>query len=213
MMPVDGVEAGGDQGLDRLPDQLLAPVSEELLGLRVDERDTAVGADHDHGVGCGLEEVAKLRLGLLLRRSGLALPQAVPDRRPEPVEPVLAHVIGRALLHQGHRGLLADRARDDDQRSAGLALLHGLERRRRIECGQRIVREHYVPSALADRRAKLLERVHAPQARVEARPAELAFDQLRVVGGVLDQEHAQTFHRRLAQRDSSLGGSSFSTSQ
>ena len=54
VVPVPGVKGPGvvgDQHLDGLADQLVAVVPEQPLGLRVHQRDPAVGFDAHHGVG------------------------------------------------------------------------------------------------------------------------------------------------------------------
>ncbi len=53
------LEGIGDQYLHRLADQLLPPVAEQPLRLRVDQRDTAVPVDAHDGVWCPLEEAGK----------------------------------------------------------------------------------------------------------------------------------------------------------
>jgi hypothetical protein len=60
---VDAPKALGDEQLDPLPDQLLAAVAEQLLGLRVDQQDTAVAVDDHHRVRRRLEQTAELLLG------------------------------------------------------------------------------------------------------------------------------------------------------
>ena len=56
------------QQFDRLAEQLLAPIFEHLLGLRVDQFDASLGIhDHHrvgHGIGQGLESVDDGTIGL-----------------------------------------------------------------------------------------------------------------------------------------------------
>ncbi len=54
-----------NQDLDRLAQQLLAGVAEQLLDLRVDQHDPAVAVDHQHGVGCGFHHQAQALLRAL----------------------------------------------------------------------------------------------------------------------------------------------------
>ena len=47
------------QYLDGLAEELVPPVTEELLDLPVDKLDAAIGADDDQPVRCGLEQAAE----------------------------------------------------------------------------------------------------------------------------------------------------------
>ena len=64
---VRGAEPLRDEGLDALPEQLLAGVAEELLGLGVHEDDLPAPVGDHHRVGRRLEEAAELGLHLLAR--------------------------------------------------------------------------------------------------------------------------------------------------
>ena len=55
----------GHEDLDRRPEQLVAQVPEEPLGLRVDEADHALPVDADDRVGGRLQQAPELGLGLL----------------------------------------------------------------------------------------------------------------------------------------------------
>ena len=70
-VPVPGVEGPGvvgDQHLDGLADQRVAVVPEQPLGLRVHQRDPAVGFDAHHGVGRCFQEAGEP--GVRSRRHG-----------------------------------------------------------------------------------------------------------------------------------------------
>src|SRR6185295_11971443 len=54
---VAGAKPLRNQDLDRLPDQLLARIAEDPLGLAVDADDLAVGTDDDHRVGGCLQQI------------------------------------------------------------------------------------------------------------------------------------------------------------
>ena len=60
MRDVRLAKALGYEDLHRLPEQLGARVAEDPLRLPVDEDDHAVVRHDDHGVGGGLEQIAKL---------------------------------------------------------------------------------------------------------------------------------------------------------
>jgi hypothetical protein len=55
MADMSGTKTIGDEKLDRLPDQLVARVTKDLLGLKVDELDLSVGAGNDHRVWRSIE--------------------------------------------------------------------------------------------------------------------------------------------------------------
>jgi hypothetical protein len=79
-------EPVGQQDLDPLPEQLGARVPEHGLGERVDQDDGAGAVDDHDGVGCRLEEPAKLCLGaLLLDEGAIHLAEIAGDHR-EPCE-------------------------------------------------------------------------------------------------------------------------------
>src|SRR5216684_3613836 len=79
-------EALGYQDLDGLPQEVGSTVFEEFLSLRVDEDNTALPVDNDHGVRRGLQEISELRLSPLavadvVHEGGEAVSVAVADRR------------------------------------------------------------------------------------------------------------------------------------
>ena len=65
MLRMLAAEARGHQHLDRVAEQLGACVSEELLGLSIDQCDTAVHADYHHRVRRRLEQRTELILSAL----------------------------------------------------------------------------------------------------------------------------------------------------
>ena len=60
---VTRVESLRNEDFNRLTQQLRARISEDPLGLRVDENDASVQIDDDHGIGSRLEQSAKRLLG------------------------------------------------------------------------------------------------------------------------------------------------------
>ena len=52
--------------LDRLPDHFLARVTEDVLGLGIDQHDAALAPDDDHGIGGRFQQGAETLLGALL---------------------------------------------------------------------------------------------------------------------------------------------------
>ena len=59
---VPAAETLGDQHLDRPAEQLAPRIPEQPLGLGVHQDDLALAIDDDHGVRCGLQQPAELRL-------------------------------------------------------------------------------------------------------------------------------------------------------
>ena len=58
------MKARWDQGLDRLAEQLLASIPEQLLCLRVDQDDLARRVDDDHGIRRRLQQSPEFLLCL-----------------------------------------------------------------------------------------------------------------------------------------------------
>jgi hypothetical protein len=58
MMRMLSAKARRNQRLDRVAEQLVATVAEELLGLRVDQRDAALSIDDHHRVGRRFDQTA-----------------------------------------------------------------------------------------------------------------------------------------------------------
>jgi hypothetical protein len=126
---VHGAELLRHQDLDRLAQQLVAPVAEQLLGLMVDEVDDAVGVDDDHRVRGRFEEAAKPGL----QRALLAQPLELGDVL------LVGHHEARVALRPGHD---AHRHVDVDERAV-LAAAHGFEHdaapaQRLVEHGARL---------------------------------------------------------------------------
>jgi len=103
----------GDEGLDRLAEQLVAGVAEQGLGLSVDQHDPAAIADDHHRIGRGLEQAPEPGLG------GAREPEAGQRRY---VGVVDRHEAERAVgaVDRPHRDVDVDPA-------AVLAQPHGLE--------------------------------------------------------------------------------------
>jgi len=79
-------EAFGHQDLDRLADKAVARIAEQLLGLRVDQFDAALGIGDDDRIGCRLQQGAEAGLAVAQFLFGLLGPGDVAnggdDQRP-----------------------------------------------------------------------------------------------------------------------------------
>ena len=71
--------------------------------------------------------VLERRLRQALPTAQLRLLDRVLDRRPQTAEPVLEHVVHRALTHGGHRQVVTDRARHDHEGNLQAGILHQLQ--------------------------------------------------------------------------------------
>src|SRR5204863_7421047 len=124
----------GEEPAERLR---LAP-AEEPLGLGIPRDDPAVAVGGDDRVERILQDEPRALLALAQRLlvAALLLAQALcldrgADRRPQPREAILEHVVRRALLDERRGLLVADRARHDDERHGAPGPLEVLERPRR----------------------------------------------------------------------------------
>ena len=113
------------------------------------------------------------------------------DSRYEPAQMVPGHEILGARAHDLDRGLFAHAARDDDERDVELLLLNQRQRGRPAELRQDGVGDDQVPGFLLERGLHRLTRLDAPAHHAVPAQLELAFDQARVVGAALHQQHSQ----------------------
>ena len=91
---VGRAEALGDEKLDRALEELVPAVSEEALGLGIDEHDPSTVVDHDHGVRCRFDREPEALLGPFAAREvagngrkARELSAAVAERRRDAVRP------------------------------------------------------------------------------------------------------------------------------
>jgi len=133
-------------------------------------------------------EAAQLGLGLAVGRAARGLRQLALERRPEPPQVLLHHVVVGAGLHRGDRGLLADRPRDEDERDVHAGVAELGQRVEPAEARHAEVGNHRVPGAFEQRLAQRRQVLHAPAFRGEAGLAELPHGQPEVVLGILDRE-------------------------
>jgi hypothetical protein len=134
VLGVDRAEALGDEHFHRFAEELFAGVTEEALGLGVDEHDEAVGADDDLGVGRGLDQILEVGVG------GAALAEVLDLAHVPRVEDHDLRAIGGG----------ADRAhRDVDRDRRGPGPLHRVREGR----GSRVDRlVHAAPDLVVQRR-------------------------------------------------------------
>ena len=131
-------------------------------------------------------------LGAILR-----LAQGAPDRRHEPLEPLLEDVVDRAGLEGLDRLLLADGAGDEQERDLRADLPGDLQGRHAVERGQRVVRQDQIrPRAVQGPAANALLGVHQADLAGQAALGQPGRDQLGIQGVVLQVEDPQDPVRR-----------------
>ena len=200
-------------------DQLVSPVAAHPLTGGVDRCqhavevvgvDDVVGVLHQGPVPFLAEPEPKLRLppGVLQ----LTLLQGLPDRRPEPCQPVLHQVVGGALLDHRDRPLLADAPGDDQEWDRQAVPTSEAECRRRVELREVVVGENHVE--VRPKPADVISFVvHTGHHRFESRLPKGVRDQLGVARLVLQQEHAERGGSGQAGPPPLLIGGWFSRSQ
>ena len=125
-----------------------------------------------------------------LSAAELRLLDGVLDRRPQPAEPVLKHVVHRALTHRRHRQVVADRARHDHEGDLQAGILHQLQGSQGVELGLVIVGQDQVQLGIEiGFEAGLV--IDPPPGRVKTSPTELPEGQFGVLGAVLQDQQTQ----------------------
>ena len=136
----------------------------------------------------------RLRDGVLRQQTPLRKPRLGPQalfvqglrhRLAKPSQPILDDVIGRAALHDLHRALLADGARNDDEGNVQLALLHDLQGAQRVELRHGEIGENDLRGRLQVVQVILLG-LHPIGDRIVAGTAQRVQHQLGV-GGIVFQ--------------------------
>ena len=143
--------------------------------------------------------------------SSLRLAQLALDRRHQPGEIPLHDVVVRTGLHRGHRRLLADPARHDQERQVEPAGLEHGQRLGGAEVRHVVVGDHDLPRVLGERVAHGVRRVHAHRRRLVPAAPQLVDEEGRVVLGVFDDQDAE--RRARHRRPPRFGGGSLMTSQ
>ncbi len=113
------------------------------------------------------------------------------DRRRQPDQVVLEHVVVGARPHRLDRRVLADGARDDDECAVDAARLDRLQRVGRTEVGHRVIADDRVPLGVGDGGVERRRILHLMRFDPIARALELAHDQQYVVFRVLDEEDSK----------------------
>ena len=131
----------------------------------------------------------------------------IAHRRGQARQVVLQQIVRRAVAHRGHRGVLADLARQQHERQHRPFALEQLERLCAGEPGHVEVRQHHVPRPPGQRLAETVFGVDPHRLYLEARSFELRARQLMVDLGVFQVQHAQHLVRatRVAFRRRSHG--------
>ena len=104
---VGSAHALGEEDLDGLVQQLVPPVPEDLLGLRVDEHDAPLVVDPDDGVGSVLEQVAE---PAVVASCNVPIPADSFSRRDSQAETLMSH--GQLGLSQPSPLSLAHQSKD-----------------------------------------------------------------------------------------------------
>ena len=140
-----------NQVKDALGDEVVLRIAQDSTNGWTGIRDRAIGPFDQDDVGGILGEGSEMAFTVaqgFFRLSFLAAQvsfrQGLFHRRSQPGQAIFEQVIGGALLHALHRRLLADGARDDDERNTetgGLQQAQGLQR---VELRQRVVGEDHV---------------------------------------------------------------------
>ncbi len=178
--------------------EVVQVVSEEVGEGMVDAQEAAAGGREAHAHGACIEHRAEALLaavqgglGPLALALGLRVPKLALDGWEEAREAVPHHEILGARLHQGRGLIRADVAGDDQEGGVEPRLLQEGERRGRAEARQRVVAQHDVPLLLPEGRPQAGLGLHPLRRGLVAAAAQLAQQQLGIVLGVLDQQHAE----------------------
>ena len=106
--------------------------------------------------------------------------------------------------HRVDRGILADRTGDDDEGNVATVLVQKAQRLGGTEAFHRVIAEDDVKVAGGERVEEAVTVFDRRGFGLKAMPAQLANDQLNVVGGVLDEKHTESrrgdCHRLLERR-------------
>ena len=134
--------------------------------------------------------VLERRLGKALPAAEVRLPNGVLDRGSQPADPVLEDVVRGALADGGHREVIADGPRDDDEGNIEPGLFHQLQGADRVELRLVVVGQDQVQLRVEIRLERRLVVGPAPGG-IESGAAELVERQLGVLRPVLKDQHAQ----------------------
>ena len=171
--------------------------SQHLLGGGVVQGDVQIGIERDDGDRRGREHGAQvIQRSAQLGGGGTALAalggggQRMLYGRRQALEAVLHQVIVGAGLHGRHRGVLADGARDDQERRIGLEFTQNPQRSRRGKAGQIVIRDHRVPGAAGQSLAHARFVFNANRGMRQPGGAQRELQQLEIAVGILDTQDA-----------------------
>src|SRR5439155_6015781 len=181
-----------------LPDQLVGMVSKNLLDGRIGELDDARGIHENDRVRrifpkqtVTLLALAQSLFGPATGGAHFSFAQLAFHRRSQARQVALHQIIIGAGLHRGPRHVLANAARDDEERQIQPALLDDLERLRRAEGRHVVIGENDVPPFLAQRRAQGLRGIDALEGRLITALTQRIDEDARVKLRVLDDQHPE----------------------
>ena len=166
---------------------------------------------------------AHLFFGPLALRAFGSFPARAPHGLGQPGNPVLEHVIGRALFQTIDRQLLAERTRQEDERRLRAHAPRDRLRGEAVEGRQRVIRENDVECVAEQRRLECLARIDAADLALQPVRHERRFRELSIPWIVLEVQDLERSSRRSIPyggrvercRHSShrAGGNSLSTAQ
>ena len=178
-----------------LPAHLVDGIAADAGELGVDVVDRALGVSDDHDGRPLLHssrELAQILFHAPLLCDDLPVREGRPDGRRKPAKVFLDDVVDGAGLEALDGGLLVERARGDDDRDVRRPFQDHAERAQAIEAWKTIVRQDEIRRERLEGCDEALLRFHAEGLHLEPRAAQLMQSELRVRGGVLDQ---QQLHR------------------
>ncbi len=204
---LDGVRHHFHRGLGALLHQRVAGVAGDPgeIELQCGERSADIIMDlaRDRGalvVHAGLQmlrqfgqPLARLRqllVGHLARETRLVRVDRVFDGGRQAGEVGLEQVVAGAVAHGGHRHVLADLARDQDEGQRALERLDDVERRQAGKAGHVEIGQHDVPAFL-ERGPERRLGIDPGRLHLDAATAQMGHLELMVELGVLQVQHAQ----------------------
>jgi hypothetical protein len=149
------------------------------------------GAVGQAGQGIEIGRLVQRRLGFLPAPPIGRLGELALDGRAEPAEGVLEHVVLGAGAHGADGDVLADVARDDDERQVGGQAADDVQRQQAAEIRHGVVGNDDVPAAGLEGPLQGLGVIDALTVGLEAGLSEDPDEQQGVVVGVLDDQQAQ----------------------
>ena len=141
-----------------------------------------------------VREMTNTLFGLRALTAHFGIAQLAVNRWNEPAQVVLDDVVIGAVLHRVDGNLLADRARDEDERHLESAIAHHRERGGAAKAGHRVIRDDEIPVLPVECLGERLGGVHACAVRIVPALAQMLDQERCVVFRILDQQETEGFH-------------------